>query len=61
VLICPTKAGLTARDAIVAGAQQRQRRLLEQLGNEELEMFPGLANRLTGTAAQMLDAERDLR
>jgi hypothetical protein len=52
---------LTARDAIVAGAQQRQWRLLEQLGNEALEMFPGLANRLTGTAAQMLDAEKDLR
>jgi hypothetical protein len=40
VLICLTKAGLTARDAIVAGAQQRQRRLLEQLGNEELEDVP---------------------
>ena len=32
VLVCLTRTGLAAHDAIVAGAQERNRRLLEQLG-----------------------------
>src|SRR6266478_9385689 len=34
-LVCLTKAGLAAHDAIVAGAQERNRRLMEQLGKDE--------------------------
>ena len=59
-LVCLTKAGLAAHDAIVAGAQERNRRLLEQLSKEELEMLLGQIDRLTDTAAQMLAAEKDL-
>ncbi|SDM97621.1 MarR family winged helix-turn-helix transcriptional regulator [Afipia sp. GAS231] len=59
-LVCLTKAGLAAHDVIVAGAQERNRRLLEQLSKEDLETLLGQINRLTATAAQMLAAERDL-
>jgi DNA-binding MarR family transcriptional regulator len=60
VLVCLTKAGLTAHDTIVAGAQERNRRLLEQLSPDQLETLLGHIDRLTGTAAEMLAAERDL-
>jgi DNA-binding MarR family transcriptional regulator len=59
-LVCLTKAGLAAHDAIVAGAQERNRRLLEQLGRDDLEVLLGHIDRLTDTAAQMLAAEKDL-
>ena len=36
VLVCLTRTGLAAHDAIVAGAQERNRRLLEQLSEEDL-------------------------
>ena len=36
-LVCLTKAGLAAHDVIVAGAQERNRRLLEALSKEDLE------------------------
>ncbi len=35
VLVCLTRTGLAAHDAIVAGAQERNRRLLEQLSEDE--------------------------
>ena len=59
-LVCLTRAGLTAHDAIVAGAQERNRRLLEQLSQDDLQVLLGHIDRLTGTAAQMLAAEKDL-
>jgi DNA-binding MarR family transcriptional regulator len=59
VLVCLTRTGLAALDAIVAGAQERNRRLLEQLGPEELKLFLAQIDRLTDTAAGMLAAERD--
>jgi DNA-binding MarR family transcriptional regulator len=60
VLVCLTKAGLAAHDAIVAGAQERNRRLLEQLSREDLEALLGQIDRLTDTAAQMLAAEKNV-
>ena len=60
VLVCLTRIGLAAHDAIVAGAQERNRRLLEQLGQEELGQFLAQIDRLTETAAEMLAAEKDL-
>jgi DNA-binding MarR family transcriptional regulator len=60
VLISLTRAGLAAHDAIVAGAQERNRRLLEQLSKDELEMLLRQIDRLTDTAAEMLAGEKDL-
>jgi DNA-binding MarR family transcriptional regulator len=60
VLVCLTKAGLAAHDAIVAGAQERNRRLLEQLSKDDLEVLLGQIDRLTDTAAQMLAAEKNV-
>jgi DNA-binding MarR family transcriptional regulator len=60
-LVCLTKAGLAAHDAIVAGAQERNRRLMEQLSKDELETLLSHIARLTETAAEMLAAEKDLR
>ncbi|OKO77412.1 MarR family transcriptional regulator [Bradyrhizobium sp. NAS96.2] len=59
-LVSLTRAGLAAHDAIVAGAQERNRRLLEQLGPQDLELLLGHIDRLTTTAAEMLAAEREL-
>src|SRR3954447_3937441 len=36
VLVCLTRTGLAAHDAIVAGAQERNRRLLEQMSADDL-------------------------
>jgi DNA-binding MarR family transcriptional regulator len=60
VLVSLTKAGLAAHDAIVAGAQERNRRLLQQLGKDEFETLLAQIDRLTATAAEMLEAEKDL-
>jgi DNA-binding MarR family transcriptional regulator len=60
VLVSLTRAGLAAHDAIVAGALERNQRLLEQLSKEEVAMLLGHVDRLTDTAAQMLAAEKDL-
>src|SRR6266513_1678615 len=38
-LVCLTKAGLAAHDTIVAGAQERNRRLLEQFSKDELKVL----------------------
>ncbi len=59
-LVSLTKAGLAAHDAIVAGAQERNRHLMEQLGPQDLELLLGHIDRLTLTAAEMLAAERKL-
>jgi DNA-binding MarR family transcriptional regulator len=59
VLVCLTRTGLAAHDAIVAGALERNQRLLEQLDKAELAMLLGHIDRLTDTAAKMLQAEKD--
>jgi DNA-binding MarR family transcriptional regulator len=59
-LVCLTKAGLAAHDTIVAGAQERNRRLLEQLSKDEFMVLLDQIDRLTDTAAQMLADEKDL-
>ena len=59
-LVCLTKAGLAAHDTIVAGAQERNRRLLEQLSKDELRVLLDQIDRLTDTAARMLADEKDL-
>lgn len=60
VLVSLTKAGLAAHDAIVAGAQERNRRLLQHLSSDELDALLAQIDRLTATAAEMLEAERDV-
>jgi DNA-binding MarR family transcriptional regulator len=60
VLICLTRTGLIAHETIVAGAVERNLRLLEQLSKDEVAMLLGHIDRLTDTAGQMLDAEKDL-
>jgi DNA-binding MarR family transcriptional regulator len=60
VLVCLTRTGLAAHDAIVAGAQERNRRLLEQFSPEDLKLFLAQVDRLTESAAGMLAAEKDL-
>lgn len=60
VLVSLTKAGLAAHDAIVAGARERNQRLLEQLSDADVALLLGHIDRLTERAAEMLDAERDL-
>jgi DNA-binding MarR family transcriptional regulator len=59
VLVSLTKAGLAAHEAIVAGAQERNRRLLQQLSVDELETLLAQIDRLTTAAAEMLEAERE--
>jgi DNA-binding MarR family transcriptional regulator len=59
VLVCLTRTGLIAHETIVAGALERNQRLLEQLGEGELAVLLAHIDRLTDTAAQMLDAEKD--
>jgi hypothetical protein len=54
-----TRSGLIAHETIVAGALERNQRLLEQLGEGELAVLLGHIDRLTDTAAKMLDAEKD--
>src|SRR5437762_11462622 len=60
VLVCLTRTGLAAHDTIVAGAQERNRRLLEQLSTGELAVLLAQINHLTETAVEMLAAEKDL-
>ncbi len=49
-----------AHETIVAGAMERNPRLLERLGKDDVAMLLGHIDRLTDTAAKMLDAEKDL-
>ncbi len=60
VLVSLTKAGLAAHDAIVAGGQERNRRLLAELSEAEIAMLLGHIDRLTEKAARMLADERDI-
>ena len=60
VLVCLTRTGLLAHETIVAGALERNQCLLEPLSKDEVAMLLGHIDRLTETAARMLDAEKDL-
>lgn len=60
VLVCLTRAGLAAHDTIVAGALERNRQLLGELSEAEVAMLLTHIDRLTGTAADMLAAEKEL-
>ncbi|WP_342740782.1 MarR family transcriptional regulator [Bradyrhizobium sp. B117] len=61
VLISLTAAGLAAHDAIVEGAQERNRQLLDQLSPKELETLLEQIDRLTAAAEKMLEAEKGAR
>lgn len=58
VLVALTAAGLAAHDAIVEGAQERNRQLLEQLSKDEFETLLAQIDRLTATAEKVLEAEK---
>jgi DNA-binding MarR family transcriptional regulator len=60
VLVGLTRTGLIAHDAIVAGALERNRHLLEQLDKEEVATLLGHIDRLTRKAEEMLEAEKEL-
>jgi DNA-binding MarR family transcriptional regulator len=60
VLVGLTPAGLAAHETIVAGALERNARLLAHLSEDELAMLVGHIARLTETASTMLDAEKAL-
>ena len=60
VLVCLTRTGLVAHETIVTEALQRNRRLLEHLGKDEVMLLLGHIDRLTDVAAKMLEAEKDL-
>src|ERR1700761_3373480 len=60
VLMSLTKAGLVAHDAVVAGAQERNQRLLQRLSKPELANLLTHIDDLTEPAAQMLADEKDL-
>ncbi|QOZ76792.1 MarR family transcriptional regulator [Bradyrhizobium sp. CCBAU 53351] len=61
VLISLTPAGLAAHDAIVEGAQERNRRLLEQLSEAEFNTLLAQVDQLTAIAAEMLESEKSAR
>ena len=58
VLVCLTRIGLIAHETIVAGALERNQRLLEQLSKDEVKMLLGHIDRLTDTAEKMLEDEK---
>ncbi|WGD56290.1 MarR family transcriptional regulator [Bradyrhizobium sp. CB1650] len=58
VLVSLTKAGLAAHDVIVAGAQERNRRLLEHLSEDEFRTLLRQIDELTAIAAEMLEGEK---
>jgi DNA-binding MarR family transcriptional regulator len=60
VLISLTDAGMVTYGMIVTGAQERNRRLLADFREDEVAMLQGYVDRLTTTAAQMLDAEKSI-
>ncbi|MBR0964452.1 MarR family transcriptional regulator [Bradyrhizobium diazoefficiens] len=61
VLVSLTPAGLAAHDAIVQGAQDRNRQLREQLSAGEFETLMAQIDRLTAAAEKMLEAEKGAR
>ena len=60
VLVCLTRTGLAAHDAIVAGALERNQRLLEQVGPQQVADLLDHIDRLTRKAEDMLAVEKEL-
>jgi DNA-binding MarR family transcriptional regulator len=60
MLVGLTRSGLIAHDAIVAGALERNRRLLEELDKDEVAMLLEHIDRLTRKAEAMLEAEKEI-
>jgi DNA-binding MarR family transcriptional regulator len=60
VLVCLTRTGLIAHETVVAGALERNQRLLEQFSKDEAALLLEQIDRLTDTAAKMLESEKDL-
>jgi DNA-binding MarR family transcriptional regulator len=60
VLVGLSRAGLVAHETIVAGALERNRHLLEPFSEDEVAVLLAYIDRLTDTAAKMLDAEKGL-
>jgi DNA-binding MarR family transcriptional regulator len=60
VLVCLTRTGLAAHDAIVAGASERNQHLLEQLHPQEVSDLLDHIDRLTRKAEEMLAVEKEL-
>jgi DNA-binding MarR family transcriptional regulator len=60
VLVCLTRTGLIAHETIVAGALERNQRLLEELSKDDVAKLLGQIDRLTDTAARMLEAEKEI-
>ena len=60
VLVSLTKAGLSAHDRIVEGAMERQRDLLEGIDPALTQDLLAAIDVLTGKAAAMLEAERQI-
>ena len=60
VLVGLSRAGLVAHETIVAGALERNRHLLEPFSEDEVAVLLAHVDRLTDTAAKMLDAEKGL-
>jgi len=60
VLVSLTRSGLAAHDAIVAGALERNQRLLEQLDPAEVATLLAHIDRLTRKAEAMLAVEKEL-
>jgi DNA-binding MarR family transcriptional regulator len=60
VLVSLTRSGLAAHDVIVAGALERNQRLLEQLDPAEVAMLLTHIDRLTRKAEAMLAVEKEL-
>ncbi|MBV9560147.1 MAG: MarR family transcriptional regulator [Bradyrhizobium sp.] len=59
-LVSLTRSGLAAHDTIVAGAKERNQRLLEHLDAAEIAILLQQVDRLTRKAEQMLGAEKAL-
>ena len=59
-LVCLTKTGLAAHDVIVAGALERNQRLLEQVDPQEIADLLDHIDRLTRKAEDMLMVEKRL-
>ena len=60
VLVCLTRTGLAAHDAIVAGALERNQRLLEQLDPQAVADLLDHIDRLARKAEDMLAVEKEL-
>jgi hypothetical protein len=60
VLVCLTRTGLIAHHAMVAATLERNQRLLEELGKQDVAVLLGHVDRLTDMAAKMLDAKKGL-